>query len=109
MFANTRDELCEGTGTNVFVVVDGRVFTPPLTSGCLAGVTRSLVIEWFGAREATLPIGVLAEADEVFLTSSTRNVHPVVRVDDRVWDMAGPNSRDLQAAFDELAAKRLDP
>ncbi|MBK9740273.1 MAG: aminotransferase class IV [Actinobacteria bacterium] len=109
IFANSNDELCEGTGTNVFVVIDGRVVTPPLTSGCLAGVTRDLVIEWFGAREHDLSIDVLGEADEVFLTSSTRNVHPVVRADDREWSGAGPISRDLQAAFVETAAKRLDP
>jgi branched-chain amino acid aminotransferase len=109
LFGNGRDELCEGTGTNVFVVLDGRVLTPPLTSGCLAGITRELVMEWFGAREEVLPISVLADADEVFLTSSTRNVHPVVRADDREWDGAGPISRDLHAAFDERAAKRLDP
>lgn len=109
LFANGRDELCEGTGTNVFVVVDGRVLTPPLTSGCLAGITRELVMEWFGAREEVLPISVLADADEVFVTSSTRNVHPVVRADDREWGGAGPISRDLHAAFDEMAAKRLDP
>ncbi len=109
VFANTQGQLCEGTGTNVFVVVDGRVLTPPLSSGCLAGVTRDLVIEWFGAGEVDLPIGVLQDADEVFVTSSTRNVHPVVRADDREWGGAGPISRDLQAAFDEFAAKRLDP
>ena len=109
VFANTQGELCEGTGTNVFVVVDGRVLTPPLTSGCLAGVTRDLVIEWFGAREVDLPIDVLHEADEVFVTSSTRNVHPVVRADHREWGGPGPISRDLQAAFDEFAAKRQDP
>src|SRR5436190_13252165 len=45
IFANTRDELCEGTGTNVFVVVGGRLLTPPLSSGCLAGITRELVLE----------------------------------------------------------------
>ncbi len=109
VLANTHDELCEGTGTNVFVVVDGRILTPSLAGGCLAGITRGLVIEWFGAEETTLPVGVLAEADEVFLTSSTRSVHPVVRVDDREWDLAGPISRDLQAAFDERAEKRIDP
>src|SRR5690606_39426427 len=40
LFANTRDELCEGTGSNVFLVVDGLLRTPPLSSVCLAGVTR---------------------------------------------------------------------
>ena len=109
VLANTAGALCEGTGTNVFVVVDSTVLTPPVSSGCLAGITRELVIEWFGAKEQDLPIDVLQEADEVFLTSSTRNVHPVVRIDDRTWDIPGPVSRDLRASFDEQAAKRIDP
>src|SRR3954465_1547369 len=46
IFANTRGELCEGTGSNVFVAQDGRLVTPPLTSGCLGGITRELLLEW---------------------------------------------------------------
>ena len=109
VFANTRGELCEGTGTNVFVVVDGQVLTPSLSSGCLAGITRELVLEWFGAQETILPAEALFTADEVFVTSSTRNVHPVVRVDGRTWPEAGPVSGRLQAAFDERAGRKVDP
>ena len=109
VLANTRGELCEGTGTNVFVVIDGQVLTPPLSSGCLAGITRELVLEWFGASEETLPIGVLSDADEVFITSSTRNVHPVVRADVRDWATAGPISLELQAAFDARSPLDIDP
>lgn len=88
LFGNTRGELCEGTGTNVFVEADGALLTPPLDSGCLAGVTRALVIEWareagMEVREATLPLGVIHEADHVALTSSTRGMVPVVAVDGR--------------------------
>ena len=46
LLANTAGELCEGTGTNVFCVLDGVPCTPPLSSGCLAGVTRALVLAW---------------------------------------------------------------
>jgi branched-chain amino acid aminotransferase len=109
LLANTRGELCEGTASNVFVVVDGRVLAPPLSSGCLAGITRGLVMEWFGAEERAMPIEVLTEADEIFVTSATRSVHPVVRVDDRTWSIPGPISRDLRAAFDAQAAKDIDP
>lgn len=109
VLANTRGELCEGTGTNVFVVIDGTVLTPPLSSGCLGGITRELVLEWFGAREQSMPIDVLTTADEVFLTSSTRNVHPVVRADDRAWLDAGPVGRELQRAFDDRADGDIDP
>jgi branched-chain amino acid aminotransferase len=109
LLSNTVGNLCEGTGTNVFVVIDGRVLTPSLSSGCLAGITRDLVLEWFGGTEAELPTSVLEEADEVFLTSSTRGVHPVVRLDEREWPGAGPVSRDLRASFVDQAAGDLDP
>ncbi|WP_063770897.1 aminotransferase class IV, partial [Streptacidiphilus neutrinimicus] len=46
LLANTGGMLCEGTGSNVFVVLGGRLLTPPLSSGCLAGITRALVLEW---------------------------------------------------------------
>jgi branched-chain amino acid aminotransferase len=109
LLANTRDELCEGTGSNVFVVVGGRVLTPALGSGALAGVTRELVLEWFGAVEADLPMRVLAEADEVFLTSSTRDVHPLVRVDGRTWPTAAPVGSRLRDEFIARSAADIDP
>lgn len=48
IFANTGGNLCEGTGSNVFYVVDGELRTPTLASGCLAGITRGLILEWCG-------------------------------------------------------------
>jgi len=101
--------LSEGTGTNVFVVVDERILTPALSSGCLNGITRQLVIEWFGAQEAELPLEVLATADAAFLTSSTRDVHPLVRVDDREWGSPVAIVEDLVHEFQVRAATDLDP
>lgn len=109
LFANTRGELCEGSSTNVFVVLDGRVVTPPLRSGCLPGITRELVLEWFDAIEDDLSIEALAQAEEVFLTSSTRDVHPVTHLDDRHWSEPGPVSAQLQRAFADRAAQDIDP
>jgi branched-chain amino acid aminotransferase len=110
LFANTAGELCEGTGTNVFVVLDGRVATPPLSSGCLAGVTRALLLEWCDVEETRLPIDALAEADEVFLTSSTRDVQPVRAIDDRVLDeVPGPQTRLVAKIFAERSAENPDP
>jgi branched-chain amino acid aminotransferase len=102
VLANTRGDLCEGTGSNVFVVVEGVVLTPSLSSGCLAGITRQLVLEW-GAEvalmhETDMPYDVLAHADEVFLTSSTRDVHPVTGVDDRELPV-GPVTAAVAEAF----------
>ncbi len=79
IFANTAGHLCEGTGSNVFYVVAGELRTPTLASGCLAGVTRGLVLDWCGAREVDEPIAVAEAADEVFLVSTTRDVQPVTR------------------------------
>ncbi len=108
IFPNTRGELCEGTGTNVFVVVDGRVLTPPLSSGCLAGVTRSLVLELTEVEETPMDLGVLQTADEVFLTSTTRNVQGLTRVDDRTLAV-GPVTAAAAEAFDALVGRDLDP
>jgi branched-chain amino acid aminotransferase len=108
IFANTVGQLCEGTGSNIFVVVDGVALTPALGSGCLAGVTRELVLEWSDAREADLDLGVLQVADEIFLTSSTRDVHPVTRVDDREM-MAGPVTAAIREIFRLKSSADLDP
>jgi branched-chain amino acid aminotransferase len=110
LFGNTRGRLCEGTGSNVFVVLDGELLTPPLSSGCLAGITRQLVIEWTGAREADLPMEVLEEADEVFLTSTLRDVQAVHRVDEHEVPRApGPVTAKAARVFAERAAADLNP
>jgi branched-chain amino acid aminotransferase len=110
VFANTRGELCEGTGSNVFVVLGGRIVTPPLSSGCLAGVTRALVVEWLGVEQADLPIEVLAEADEVFLTSATRDVQAVHRIDGRELPGApGERTREAGKVFATRAGADVDP
>ena len=110
LFANTAGQLCEGTGSNVFVVLDGEIHTPPLSSGCLAGITRALTIEWTAARETDLPLDVLQRADEVFLTSSLRDVQAVHRIDDRELPGApGPVTSKAMKVFAERAADDLDP
>ncbi len=109
LLANTAGELCEGTGTNVFVVVDGRVLTPHVSSGCLPGITRELVLEWCDAHQETLPLSVLQTADEVFLTSSTRDVHPVVRLDAREWAAPGKVTMAVRDQFAARLAADIDP
>lgn len=113
VFGNTRGELCECTGSNVFVVVDGVVLTPPLESGCLAGITREVTIEWcredgMDVREQTLPLEVLREADEVFITSSTKDVLPIHGVDDRRLE-PGPVTTRAAEVFARFSAERMDP
>ncbi|EYT78493.1 MULTISPECIES: aminotransferase class IV [unclassified Streptomyces] len=110
LFGNTVGQLCEGTGSNVFVVLDGELHTPPLASGCLAGVTRALVLDWTGARESDLPLDVLDRAEEVFLTSTLRDVQAVHRVDGRALPgTAGPVTAKAMRIFDERSGDDLDP
>ncbi|CAB4903078.1 MAG: 4-amino-4-deoxychorismate lyase [Actinobacteria bacterium] len=108
LFANSVGNLCEGTTSNVFLVLDGEVLTPTLSSGCLAGVTRELVIEWFNVKEVDLPFDALFDAQEIFLTSSTRGIHPVVRIDQRHLDI-GTITAQLRAQFAALAAQNVNP
>ncbi|GAA1990501.1 aminotransferase class IV [Kitasatospora viridis] len=110
LFPNTVGALCEGTGSNVFVVLGGKLLTPPLASGCLAGVTRALVLDWCDGEEADLPIEVLQQAEEVFLTSTLRDVQAVSRIDDRVLgDAPGPVTARAMAAFTARSAADTDP
>ncbi|MFE2016719.1 aminotransferase class IV [Streptomyces sp. NPDC059499] len=110
LFPNTVGQLCEGTGSNVFVVLDGRIHTPPLTSGCLAGITRALAVEWTGAQETELPLDILETAEEIFLTSTLRDIQAVHRVDGRELPGApGPVTAKAMRIFDERAGDHLDP
>jgi branched-chain amino acid aminotransferase len=124
LFADTQGRLSEGTGTNVFVVIDGQIKTPALAAGCLAGVTRALVLDWLRAAAATgdfalkaptetdLPFpDALNRADEIFLTSSLRDVQAVVELDGRkIGDGAiGPVTAAVRALFQAQAAANPDP
>ena len=106
--ANTVGDLCEGTGSNVFCELDGRLVTPPLSAGCLAGVTRELLLEVIDAAEVDIPFDHLGVTTEAFLTSSTREVMPIVRIDDRLLDV-GPLTERAQAGFTALSASTTDP
>jgi branched-chain amino acid aminotransferase len=83
---NERGEVSECTSANIFVAQGGQVYTPPLSSGCLPGVTRAVLIEEIrpasGLRvsERTLLPSDLESADEVFITSTTRELLPVVEI-----------------------------
>jgi branched-chain amino acid aminotransferase len=117
LLANTVGLLCEGTGSNVVLERDGELLTPPLSSGCLAGITRELLLEWapgagIAAREADLPYrvldDVLAGTAHLAVTGSVRNVSPVVALDE-VDVAAGEVSLAARAAFDARADDELDP
>ena len=109
IFANLAGNLCEGTGSNVFYVLDGELRTPTLDVGCLAGISRALLLEWCDAREVDEPIEVLQEATEVFLVSTTRDVQAVRRCDERDLDAPGPVTREAMEVWAQREPENLDP
>ena len=88
IFLNTSGHLCEAATSNVFLVRNGRLLTPPLDSGCLPGITRTVVMDLarqngVSCEEIRLEKGDIENADEIFLTSSIRGPVPVSRLDQR--------------------------
>ena len=107
---NYRDELAECSQSNLFIVRGGAALTPPLDAGLLPGITRAFVMEigrdiGIPVSEATLRLEDLLGADEAFVTGTTRELTPVVRVDDRVIGSGRPGSitRRLLEAFHKRA------
>ena len=109
IFANLQGHLCEGTGSNVFYVVDGELRTPTLAGGCLAGITRQLVLEWYGATEVDEPLEVVVtRASEAFAASTTRDVQAIQRWDDRDLGAPGPVTTEVRKVWQERAGELLD-
>jgi branched-chain amino acid aminotransferase len=115
IFPNTRGDLCEATGSNVFLVFQNVLHTPPPDAGCLLGVTRALVLELaeqldIPIEEAALPLDALHRADEAFLSSTTREVQAIAQVDgQKLAAVPGPITTRLAEAFTELIGRDLDP
>jgi branched-chain amino acid aminotransferase len=115
VFPNTRGDLCEATGSNVFLVFQEVLHTPPGEAGCLLGVTRALILELARGlgvpiEEAALPLDALHRADEAFLSSTTREVQAIAKVDGQKLPAApGPLTARLADAFTDLVARDLDP
>lgn len=116
LFQDAAGRITEGSSSNVFRVKEGRVETPPVSAGILPGVTRALVLSL--AREAGLPTsereltrGDLEEADEIFLTSTTREVLPVTSLGDRRVGrgVPGPVAARLHALFRAAASPGAGP
>jgi branched-chain amino acid aminotransferase len=114
LMRNHRGEICECAQSNVFVVRGGVLLTPPIDAGLLVGVTRAFVLELaaqvgVAAEERVLREADLATVDEAFLTSTTREIVPVVRVGDQVIGPGtpGPVTLRLMAAFRDAVAGRL--
>jgi len=105
---NERGEVAECTSANIFCVTEGKVLTPPLSSGCLEGVTRSVLLE-IAPRvdvqivEKTITPGDLYSAEEVFITSTNRTLLGVSEVAGHKYSVvAGPPVQKLERAFDAV-------
>jgi branched-chain amino acid aminotransferase len=109
IFLNTAGHVCEGTGTNIFMVFGDTVITPPLRSGPLAGITRELIMEWSTVEQGDLTLDEARRADEVFITSSMRDVQGVERWDDQTFSPAHRVTRAVAASFAERSEADLDP
>jgi branched-chain amino acid aminotransferase len=112
LLLNEREELAEGAGSNVFVVRAGRVSTPPLSAGILAGITRELVFELarplgIGVCEEVLSASDLLRADEAFITSTLKELTPIKSVDGRAVGSGTPGAVTLRllAAYHEHALR----
>jgi branched-chain amino acid aminotransferase len=106
---NERDEVAECTSANIFIAQGERVFTPPLSSGCLPGVTRALLLEeihvpGITVAEKVLVAADLESADEVFITSTTRELMPVASVKGLQIRHGREVQDRLQQAFSSYAA-----
>jgi branched-chain amino acid aminotransferase len=113
---NIRGHISEGSGENIFLVQDGTIYTPPLSSSVLPGITRDSVITLIrelGMRlaEETIPRELLYIADEVFFTGSAAEITPIRSVDKITIGSGrrGPVVEKLQRAFfDYIEGKRDD-
>ena len=111
---NERGEVAECTAANIFCVKNGWVATPPLNSGCLAGITRAVLLEIGAAagvpveEKMLLPEDLYA-ADEVFISSTNRNLLPVSEIAGRnIGSGNTPVADRLEKAFEEYVRKYLN-
>jgi branched-chain amino acid aminotransferase len=107
LLLNERDEVAECTAANIFCIIGSTVTTPPPSSGCLLGVTREILLEiapkaGIRALERSLSLAEVLAADEVFITSTTRNVQPVRRIDQTsLREAPGPLTERLARLFSD--------
>ena len=108
LMLNPKGEVCEGSMSNVFVVTDATIATPPISAGILEGITRELVVSiaregGFELEERILLPDELLGANEVFITASSRQVVPIVKVDEQpIADgRPGPVTQKLISLYHE--------
>jgi len=109
---NERGEVAECTSANVFIANGNKVWTPPLSSGCLPGVTRDILLHEIQApgyeigEKSLLPAEV-EQADDVFITSTTRALLPVLEIDGKKVGGRGSAQKVLQAEFESYVGSYI--
>ena len=114
VFGNLQGQLCSGAMSNVFIVLDGILHTPPLDSGCRSGVTRELLLEALAdagqpAKQTPIAFSELQRAEELFLVSTARQIQPAHRLDQRELPTPRPITEFAQACFDNKYRLLIDP
>ncbi len=111
ILCDSRGYLSEGTASNLFLVVDGELCTPSLANGGLGGMTREVLLELVECNVSeTLTVDDLRRATEVFITSSTRDVHPVASIDGVPVELVpGPITVHAAQVFADVQLRTLDP
>jgi branched-chain amino acid aminotransferase len=107
---NERGEVSECTSANIFIARGNRVWTPPLRSGCLPGVTREVILSevhapGFEIGEQVLTPVDLETADEVFITSTTRDLLPVIEIEGKILKQDDRARHALQAEFSKYVER----
>jgi branched-chain amino acid aminotransferase len=109
---NEFGNVTEATAANLYIAKNGKITTAPLASGCLAGVSRLILLEIAPSAELTVlqrdyGTNELFDADEVFITSTTRQVQPVIQIENHTYSQApGPITKKLAVLFDSYVKKQ---
>lgn len=105
IFGNIAGNLCEGSGSNIFIVLDDEIYTPPLSSGALGGIARELIVSHLGIREKDFPLDILysAELQECFLSSSIREAQGISHIDGQPTRISpGPFTLSIASEISKL-------
>ncbi len=112
VLVNERDEVAECTAGNLYCAKAGSVLTPPLSSGCLAGVSRQILLEeaeriGVSISEHVMGLEEFLDSDEIFITSTTRQVQLVSHIEERKFTHEGEVTRALEKLFDDYVDRYL--
>jgi branched-chain amino acid aminotransferase len=105
LFFNNAGQLAEAATSNIVIVVDGEAITPPLSSGCLPGITRQVLGELGAIREVSIDSGLLERASAAALLSSIRGVQPINVMGERELNPLDETLQGLIEVYESLVAQ----